>query len=471
MSGERDLDDVERIFREERVDPLSPEPGTYERIVTEARRRRRRSSGGRWVAAAAAVVVAGGAGVAYGVLNGDDPGDSTITPAQTSSSSVSSPTNSGPTGPSGSTTSPSDSISTTAPAATPIPADFSPVDVSTAARGKLYVLGTTACASGSCGISLATTGDDGASWHGVPTPQGLGWTTQVREVRFAGQDAWLAGDELWATHDGGQTWQQVDVAGQQVLTLESDGSSVYAVVGDCAKPASDGTRTCQTPRVLSATNGSDDFHQVDGFGLPDKVVSARLLFGAGGVGTITVGAGAQQQVWWRPAADASWKPLPANPCPGGSGNGSDLSGRTPTAVLPAAGQRILVAFCGDPAAGNVAYTVRESTDGTTWDTTGQRLRIGNGDTTFAAATGAELAVTMDSPDLGQAFEVSHDHGATWTDAGRAAAVPQTKPQSVVAAGSRRYFVTSQAPVLWVSDDAGRTWSGWSFHNGQVTRAQ
>jgi hypothetical protein len=56
----------------------------------------------------------------------------------------------------------------------------------------------------------------------------------VSEVRFADElDGWVFGPALFATHDGGQTWQDIHLGGS-VVSLETSGGYVDAVVSPCS---------------------------------------------------------------------------------------------------------------------------------------------------------------------------------------------------------------------------------------------
>jgi hypothetical protein len=79
-------------------------------------------------------------------------------------------------------------------------------------------------------------------------------TPTVSEVRFADvRDGWIYGPSLLATHDGGATWQPVDLGGS-VVDLETSGGFVDALVSPCGSE-----ETCSGPIRLEqapATGGS-----------------------------------------------------------------------------------------------------------------------------------------------------------------------------------------------------------------------
>jgi hypothetical protein len=78
--------------------------------------------------------------------------------------------------------------------------------------------------------------------HGV---QPSSTVPAVSEVRFADElDGWIYGPSLFATHDGGATWQPVNLSGS-VISLEASGGYVDAVVSPCT-----GEEECTGPMRL-----------------------------------------------------------------------------------------------------------------------------------------------------------------------------------------------------------------------------
>lgn len=124
-----------------------------------------------------------------------------------------------------------------------VPAGFAPASASFPSASTGFVLGLdSACSSGSC-VALARTTDGGTHWVGLPAPTAAyaprgnaapSSQTAVSEVRFADElDGWAYGPDLFATHDGGRTWQQVELGGAVVALAAADGV-VDAVVSPCA---------------------------------------------------------------------------------------------------------------------------------------------------------------------------------------------------------------------------------------------
>jgi len=125
-----------------------------------------------------------------------------------------------------------------------------------------FVIGIdSSCPASTC-VALARTTDGGTSWTAVPAPpagyvshgvQPSSTVPSVSEVRFADElDGWMYGPSLFATHNGGTTWQRVNLSGS-VISLETSGGDVDAVVSPCT-----GEEECTGPLQLyqaSATGG------------------------------------------------------------------------------------------------------------------------------------------------------------------------------------------------------------------------
>src|SRR3984957_5747769 len=99
-----------------------------------------------------------------------------------------------------------------------------------------YVLGDADCSVGTCTALLHTT-DRGVAWSTLSAPptaisyQGAGG---VSGLHFADQlDGWAYGDTLWATHDGGNTWNQLRLGGS-IVAMASGLGVAYALVQACA---------------------------------------------------------------------------------------------------------------------------------------------------------------------------------------------------------------------------------------------
>lgn len=123
-----------------------------------------------------------------------------------------------------------------APAGGPVPPGFEPVSMTFVSAGDGWVLGTAPCAAQPC-TSIVRTTDGGASWVGIPAPPvplasngPAGLSPGLSYLRFANQlDGFAFGSQLWVTHDGGASWQQVSLPGT-IGDLETAAGVVYAAV-------------------------------------------------------------------------------------------------------------------------------------------------------------------------------------------------------------------------------------------------
>ncbi|MHB8438999.1 MAG: WD40/YVTN/BNR-like repeat-containing protein, partial [Acidimicrobiales bacterium] len=70
-------------------------------------------------------------------------------------------------------------------------------------------------------------------------------------------DGWVYGPSLFATHDGGRSWEAVDLGGA-VMSLATSGGVVDAVVVPCSEPATCGG----APRLEQAQTTGNDFRTV-----------------------------------------------------------------------------------------------------------------------------------------------------------------------------------------------------------------
>ena len=199
------------------VRPLPPPPGTFELIRKRARRRKvTRAAAAAAGAAAVIAVIATVPRLVITQLNvGPGPAASGNAAGNTSSAgqhhhhqASASPSSL-----------PSES-SSTAPTAPPAaPPNFQPTSATFVGSRTGFVIGQ-AGTPGQCGppdkyicTSIAGTGDYGSRWHGVraPVAGAPAGPAGVSEVRFYNtSDGWAFGPQLWATHDGGQSWTRVE---------------------------------------------------------------------------------------------------------------------------------------------------------------------------------------------------------------------------------------------------------------------
>jgi hypothetical protein len=145
-----------------------------------------------------------------------------------------------------------------------------------AAHGFLLGITLSDCAAHAASkIAVRKTTDGGRHWTSLPAPpapwggvapDGTGRIPAdgVTFVLFADdRDGWAYGPGLWATHDGGATWQRVDLAGHAVQMMAASGGQVLASLESCdpADSACDGPHAV---RVETSPASRDAWRPVPG---------------------------------------------------------------------------------------------------------------------------------------------------------------------------------------------------------------
>jgi len=461
------------------VQPLPPPPGTFELIRKTARRRKVTRAAA--AAAGAAAVIAVIATVPRLVITQLNVGPGPAASGNAAGNTSAAGGNRHHTSASPSAV-PSRSTSAPASAPPPAPGNFQATSVTFVGLNTGFVLGQ-AGTPGQCGppsryicTSIAGTGDHGSTWHGVraPVSGAPAGAAGVSQVRFYNTtDGWAFGPQLWATHDGGQTWTRIRTHGLRVTALETAGQRVFAVWAQCSGGGTDFAADCTSSALYSASPGGDQWAPVPGAGtgysLSGTASSAALvLTSSRGYllapdGTLLSGpvtsAGA-----WQPATStgtgtgtgtASSSPGAVSPGPAPCEPGAAQAGGQPSgALLAATTSSGLVLVCTSPATGATqAKQVYTSADnGQQWQKAGTAPAAGAA--TSVAGTTAGTIVLATTAGL----EVSTDGGATWTAAqgalpsGGFSYAGMTGPQQGVAVPAD----TGQHAV-WFTFDGGRTW--------------
>ena len=252
-------DDVD-VWLSERINPLSPPPGTFDLIKRRARRRKIRRLA--ITATSAAVIVAAAVTVPQ-VVNLPVLNQNPTSAAQAGHSATATPTGPGRTESSATVPRPSSSS-----IAAPVPANFRPTSVTFIGTRTGWVIGQAStpghCATQYC-TSMARTDDGGGTWTGVPAPVtgAPDGATGVSQIRFLNlTDGWAFGPELWVTHTGGQTWTQVNTHGLRVTDLETVGSRVFALFASCSGSGQAFAAGCTSFTLYSSPASGNDFTPV-----------------------------------------------------------------------------------------------------------------------------------------------------------------------------------------------------------------
>jgi hypothetical protein len=351
----------------------------------------------------------------------------------------------------------------TVPAGGPVPGGFEPGSVTFVLPSTGFVIGIdSSCAAGTC-VALARTTDGGSSWVALSAPVAsyvnhFGTTSSappVSEVRFADElDGWIYGPSLFATHDGGATWQQVNLGGS-VISLETSGRYVDAVVSPCA-----GEQECSGPLQLeqALATGGPFTTVLTGPSVESAAGTSLHLSLHAPVGFVNMsGVGGPNQAFvyatQNLAEPTGWKVFP-DPCAVSSGyfvvgfvapdtthldtlcHGQGAAGSVVKQVVRTEnGRSIAVGTpppAGDPeelaatatgalavsAASGASWLYRSSDGGSSWTTAETYSDGGIGFNDLGFTTSTEGVVIHGQPgpptDFASQLLMTHDSGASWT---------------------------------------------------------
>jgi photosystem II stability/assembly factor-like uncharacterized protein len=443
------------------IEPLLPRPGTYEAIVRRAQRRRLHRA--MTAACAAAVVIAAAVVVPQltGLLNAR--GVHSIAPAtQPPNPSAPQPQPTASTPPAGQPT------GTTAPL---VPPGFAPGSVTFIGLKTGWALGRYAaqCPGSGC-TALARTDDTGQHWSSVPAP-GAGppdGGSGASQVRFLNQaDGWVFGPELWATHDGGQTWNKIGTGGQRVISLEATGNRVFAVFARCTGTGSGWNTGCSSYQLYSAAAGGHAWTAVPnatGRGSASLVLTgqvgyllAHVGFAQGGESVMVssgpvTGGGPWNAAPPLPCGQPTGQPSAApssTPAAGAGGSTGNARGAGPAALLAAASPQDLFLLCTAGAGGQTKAAYLSTDGGQHWQQHGSATVPGTA-TSVAAASSGTLLIGTDA-----GVYVSRDSGATWQ---MSLQVPDGGVGYVGMTDSLQGFaVPANQDAIWFTSDGGQSW--------------
>ncbi len=447
-----DLDD----WLSERIEPISPPPGTFDLIKRRARRRKYRKLA---VAAGSAAVIAAAAVTVPQVVH-----LTVLSPPATSNlagraASVAPRTGGGITESTGASHPSFPSPSAAPPA--PAPPNFHPTSVTFVGTKTGFVIGQAGtpghCSAQFC-TSVARTDDAGITWTGVPAPVtgSSSGSTGVSQIRFLNtDDGWAFGPELWATHDGGQNWAQVDTHGLRVTVLETVGDRAFAVFATCTGGGAAFAGGCTNFTLYSSPASADSWAPVGAAtsGLTDGGLDgAASLALTERVGYLLAPDG---RLFAGPVSgSASWQPVARIPCAVGR---AQQNGQPAGALLGAENSPKLILACTpSPVPGGLQQKlIYASPDGGAhWRSIA--VAPGQGVATSVAASPAETVVL--ATDLG--MDVLPARSSTWRQltltgppAGGFAFVGMTTRTQGVALPA-----DPAAGTVWFTFDGGQTWA-------------
>jgi hypothetical protein len=435
---------------------LAPRPGALERIRRRARRRKVTQAA---VVAAGCAVVVGVAAASPQIISalhgtgGAAPPLATGSARPSASPSRTGSPHSSPTPRSTSPAGQGTALSTTTSGTSP-PPDFRPTSVtvvgtSTGFVGAVIGQAGPPCATQYC-TSLAGTSSYGRTWYGVSAPYAGApdGATGVSQLRFLNLDyGWAFGPSLWATTDGGRTWQQESTSGQRVTDLETADGSALAVFATCSGSGQDYASDCTSFSLWTSVAGSGTWTQVK---VPSGVMnssapsSASLAIAGGTTAYLLTPSGA---VVSGPVSGGSWSLAGNAPC----SPGPALASGAPADAQLAAGKTLMIA-CADGSGESVVYT---SAFGATWHRAGVMHYRGTA-TSLASTTGGQAVLATTA-----GLYYSAVGGASWQAAGFPGSAPAGGFSYVgMTSSSQGVAVPADAQLgeIFVTSDGGRTWT-------------
>jgi photosystem II stability/assembly factor-like uncharacterized protein len=442
-------DDLES-WLDGRIDPLPPPPGTFELIKRRARRRKYRRLA---VTAGAAAVIVAAAVTVPQVVNLQVLKPATANNAANPRSARAMPS-------AGASTS-SSSAESVFPPPPPVPASFRPTSVTFIGTYTGWVIGQAGtpgnCATQYC-TSVARTEDAGKTWAGGPAPLTgpADGGTGVSQIRFLNRDdGWAFGPQLFATHNGGQSWSQVGTSGLRVTDLETVGDRAFALFASCTGTGTAFAGQCTSYTLYSSPDSADDWTPVglatSGLQNGGQDGAASLVL-TGTRGYLVAPAG----ILYAGPVDGSapWQAVARLPCAAGT---AQPDGQPAGALLGAVSASNLILACTPPAVpgGSQQKLIYTSADGgASW----QQVAVAPGAGVATSVAGSPPGNLLLATNVG--IDLLPAGSTTWQQA--------TVPGGVPAGGFSFVGMTTDsqgvavpadpaAGAVWFTYDGGQTW--------------
>jgi len=409
------------------VQPLSPPPGSLDRIRLRARHRKARQAA--VAGAGCAVVLAAAVAVPQFVGSTSNSGNSrpplaVSTPSPVEPSISHSPAGSG--APTVTSSAPVQvqqrSLLSITTSGTAPPPHFRPTSVTFVGTGSGGVVGAVIgqagppCATADC-TSLAGTSNYGRTWYGVsapvaPRPNG---NAGVSQLRFANlRDGWAFGPALYATTAGGWPWYPESTGGQRVIDIEAAaGGPALGLFATCTGSGPDYAADCTSFSLYTSVAGSTTWAPVTvpaGSMSTGQAASASLVV-TGTTGYVLTPKG---EVLTGSVSGGTWQLAGTAPCAPGRAQPNGL----PSQALLATSPRALLLVCASGGLGpSRSTTVYTSATGASWQPAGP-VPHASSPTSLASGTAGQVVVAT----TGGIYQ-SADDGKTWHQASLAGGVP------------------------------------------------
>jgi len=464
-------DDID-VWLSERVKPLLPHPDTFERIRKRARRRKLTQVA--VAAGGAAVIVAAAVTVPNLIVSRLQP---TANPTPVTGRSATPSSHPSP------TPSPTPSATTASPTPASSPAGLPPVPINFAPSSVTFVSAATGWVIGQAGVpghcanpdpyictSLTITNNGGATWHGSPAPStgapnGARGVSGVRSLN--GTDGWAFGPQLFATHNGGQTWTKIATHGMRVIDLETVGKWAYAIWARCTGTGADFAANCTSFSVYSTRASADHWAPVSGVvNLTSGTASSAQLVLTGTLGYLLAPDGTiyegpdYKPALWLPVSSLGSKVQPCAP------GGAQANGLPSQGMLAATGSHGLAELCTGPASGSTqTKTLLYSPDGgISWDTAGTAPSAGIATSLSGTPTGQVLVATTTGIDVSANAAGERPNSLRWQTV-TGASSPGGFSYVGMTTSAQGVAVPADETVhaVWFTYDGGQKWQASPLH--------